>query len=281
LGQINQSSPIFMKTNAKTASLPHYSTRAAIASAFDITIRFQGGLTSTQQDAFSRAADRWSRIITKDLPAVTVEGEQIDDVLILAKGSSIDGRGGILGQAGPTFLRNGSFLPAKGIMEFDSADLLSMEEDGTLLDVITHEMGHVLGIGTIWGHKGLLQGAGSNDPVYTGVRAAKEYSALLGSTRSFVPVANVGGPGTRDAHWRETTFANELMTGIIASRGNPISRITVGQLEDLGYTVDFQKAEAYTLPTMLELAELGLLVGGQHDHGGHGMMFIPDQTILP
>ena len=35
-------------------------------------------------------------------------------------------------------------------MSFDTADLAQMAADGTLVDVITHEMGHVIGIGTIW-----------------------------------------------------------------------------------------------------------------------------------
>jgi hypothetical protein len=36
-------------------------------------------------------------------------------------------------------------LPVKGIMSFDTADLKDMQSAGTLKDVITHEMGHVLG----------------------------------------------------------------------------------------------------------------------------------------
>src|SRR5438874_787744 len=122
-------------------------------SAFSIQVRFLGGLTQTQKAAFKTAADRWSRVIVGSLPPVTVDGEVIQNVLILAQGVNIDGPGNILGQAGPTRLRPGSagsaaFIPAKGRMAFDTADLQQMESDGTLNDVITHEMGHVLGIGT-------------------------------------------------------------------------------------------------------------------------------------
>ena len=35
-------------------------------------------------------------------------------------------------------------------MSFDTDDLSRMEQDGSLIDVIIHEMGHVLGIGTLW-----------------------------------------------------------------------------------------------------------------------------------
>jgi hypothetical protein len=43
-------------------------------------------------------------------------------------------------------------------MQFGTADLAAMQANGTIGDVITHEMGHVLGIGTIWSVKGPLSG---------------------------------------------------------------------------------------------------------------------------
>ena len=75
----------------------------------------------------------------------------IDDLLIDASIVSIDGAGGILGQAGPDLLRpSRSRLPAHGEMEFDSADVASMFANGTWTNVILHEIGHILGIGTLW-----------------------------------------------------------------------------------------------------------------------------------
>src|SRR5499426_669818 len=150
-------------SNKFESYVAHASVRAgasasSIMSAYKIEVRFLGGLTTAQKTAFKRAADRWTKVIVGDLPSVLVDGEVIDDVLILAQGSAIDGPGGILGQAGPTHLRprnagKAAFIPAKGTMQFDTADLAEMDADGTLNDVITHEMGHVLGIGTIWSHK--------------------------------------------------------------------------------------------------------------------------------
>ena len=247
-----------------TADAQIAATIAGAASPFAIDVRFLGGLTQKQEDAFKAAADRWTRLIVGDLPTVLVDGEAIDDVLILAQGTPIDGPGRILGQAGPTHLRPATagaaaFLPAKGIMSFDMADLAQMEQDGTLNDVITHEMGHVLGIGTLWSRKGLLTRAGTANPTFTGPAARREYGALRGGGPKRVPVENTGGEGTRDAHWRESIFRNELMSGFIAEPSNPISRLTVGSLQDLGYAVDMNAAEAYTLPDLLRLAEAGLL----------------------
>jgi hypothetical protein len=205
-----------------------------------------------------------------------VDGEVIDDVLILAQGDDIDGPGRVLGQAGPTALRPrtagaAAFLPAKGIMIFDSADLADMEENGTLNDVITHEMGHVIGIGTIWSRKGLLRGAGTSNPRFTGRRAQEEFGALRGTGPRQVPVENRGGSGTADSHWRDTVFGNELMTGFVAEPPNPISRITVGSLEDMGYKVNLAAAEPYELPSLITLAERGVLAAAAAGEG----------TVLP
>ena len=91
-------------------------------------MRSAGGLTATQEAVFAAAAERWSQIITADLPNVEINGELIDDVVIDAAGLRIDGPAGILGRAGPTYLRLGSLLPARGVMEFDTGDLERMEK---------------------------------------------------------------------------------------------------------------------------------------------------------
>jgi hypothetical protein len=248
---------------------------AATTSPFTIVVRFIGGLTQRQQEAFAAAADRWVRVIVGDLPEMLVGDELIDDVVISAQGRPIDGIGHILGSAGPRDLRPreagaAAFLPATGSMSFDTADLERMEADGRLNDVITHEMGHVLGVGSIWDDKGLLKGAGTDNPIFTGAGAMEEYRGLRGGADLRpVPVANEGGPGSRDGHWREFVFRNELMSPEIRGVGNPMSRMTVASLGDLGYQVDLAAAEAYTLPDLFALAESGELMqrGSPVDEG--------------
>jgi hypothetical protein len=68
------------------------------------------------------------------------------------------------------------------------------------------------------------------------------------------------------------------MTGFVAGPPNPMSRVTVASLKDLGYVVDLTKADAYTLPNLLQLAEGGMLVA-VHDHGGLVLPTVP--MILP
>jgi hypothetical protein len=234
--------------------------------AFTIDIQFLGGLSQTQQDAFVGAATRWQEIITGDLPRVRLlpQNTIVEGVLITAAGVRIDGLGdpvtgrNVLGQAAPLAFRPGSQLPAFGFMEFDTADLLRMELDGSLQNVIIHEMGHVLGIGTIWDRKGLLEGAGSPNPVFDGEHASREYSDLAGFEQSTpIPVANRGGPGSRDGHWREAVFVNELMSPLLNAGANPISRFTIASLSDLGYGVNLDAADPYEPPSAMELAILG------------------------
>jgi hypothetical protein len=180
---------------------------AGTGSPFTIEVRFLGGLTDAQRAAFRVAADRWSRVIVGDLPAATVDGVEIDDVRIDASGVTIDGAAGVLGQAGPSKLRPASagpaaYLPVTGTMQFDSADLAAMERDGSLTDVITHEMGHVLGFGTLWARRGLLAGAGTVRPEFTGAGAVAAYAQLRGEPGSRTrcrwrtPAGRAPGTGT-------------------------------------------------------------------------------------
>lgn len=223
---------------------------------FNITLVFPAndGLTESQRQIFRDAAARWERVITAGLPDVMARlpdgtTRLVDDVAIEASGVSIDGVGNVLGQAGPYMLRDNG-LPATGVMEFDSADLAAMEKSGTLRGVILHEMGHVLGIGTLW-DADLSYDASTCDASsqiqFNGVNALREYRALGGQAAG-VPVENTGGSGTKCGHWSEAVFKTELMTGW-ASGSMPLSKITVGALADLGYSVNYAAADAYSLPT--------------------------------
>lgn len=215
---------------------------------FQITLQMSG-LSVAQQAIFQQAATRWSQIIIGDIPDASYNGIPVDDLLITARAISIDGPGGVLGQAGPNRFRSGSGLPIHGIMEFDTADLAVLQSSGQLQAVVLHEMGHILGIGTIWSNRGLLTGAGTSNPRFTGQRATQEYNHLFNRNDIGVPLETGGGAGTRDSHWSEFTFDNELMTGYLnGGRTNPLSRITIASLGDLGYQVNMDAADLYLPP---------------------------------
>ena len=226
---------------------------------YNIDVNFLGGLSDRQQQIFDAAAARWAEIIVGDLQEVRIMGRTVDDLRIDAEGVIIDGPGRILGQAGPRLVRIDGGLPITGIMSFDSEDLSQLETNGSLQNVIVHEMAHCIGIGTLWSSMGLLEGEGTANPVFIGVNAMREWGDLSGADRPMpVPVANTGGPGTREGHWRESVFGNELMTGFLDGGINPLSRVTVGALEDMGYEVNYDSADEFRLPTRDELVAMGL-----------------------
>lgn len=258
---------------------------------YDIEVRFFGpAMSSDHQTLFTNAANRILQIVRGDLvaaarpsqpvnlndcPNVTEDifiQQQIDDVIIYASIRSIDGAGGVLASAGPCFTRPTSTgaMTAIGVMSFDAADLNTLSQGGNLQDVITHEMLHVLGVGTLWASHGLIADTGTASPRYLGAQARAGCVATGGATACANHVPVEGTPaavGTRDAHWRENTFNQEMMTGFLDSN-TPISAITVGALKDLGFTVDDSKADAYSVPQPLlpGLMSMKALYGPSWEH---------------
>lgn len=229
---------------------------------FNITLKFLLPPTERQEQVFSDAAGRWERIIIGDVPSFTgtipsafvgfppaVDGT-LDDIVIEVALAPIDGPGGILGQAGPQFVRTEDFLTLSGVMFFDVDDLDFLESLDLFEEVIVHEMGHVLGIGTLWNtvpfgfDRTLLEGSLSN-PYFSGHKANVFWNAEGGT--GLLPIEADGGPGTAFGHWDEATLNNELMTGFLNLGENPLSRITAGSMRDLGYR-SASVGEKYDLP---------------------------------
>lgn len=233
--------------------------------AYNITLRFAAGSDASVVNAMNAAASRWQGVITQGLPSVTANipanacgsnaafSGTIDDLLVFTGNKSIDGPGGVLAQSGPCSVRSSSGLTTYSTLVFDTADLSQFSSQ--LADIAVHELGHSLGIGTLWQRFGLVSGIGTTNPVYKGTNGVREYRAF-GGTLSTVPVENQGGSGTAGGHWRETTFKTELMTGYLnGGVKNPLSRMSVGTLQDMGYAVTYSTADAYSLTTAQAVSE--------------------------
>ena len=230
--------------------------------------------TPSQDEAFIAAADRWMDILQGDLsnvdfssnpvPANTCgQGAQhpevsdtVDDLRIFIDIRPLDGPSGTLAQAGFCQIRSLSRLPVLGFMSFDVADLGQIEQSGDLTALTLHEMGHVLGVGTLWPEFDVLlvdpslpfnSGA---DTHFAGGAAIAAFDAAGGTAYTGgekVPVENLLGEGSADTHWRESVLRNELMTPALQSGvANPLSAITTESLVDLGYTVDSSAADSFT-----------------------------------
>lgn len=230
---------------------------------FNITLKYLLPPTERQVEVFEAAAARWERIIIKDEPSFTgtlpsafegfpplVDEGVVDDIIIEVALAPIDGPGQILGQAGPQFVRTDDFLTLSGVMFFDVDDLDFLEELDLFEEVIVHEMGHVLGIGTLWnvapfGFDRTLRGGPDSNPYFLGKKANVFWNAEGGTLE--LPVEGDFGPGTALGHWDEAALNNELMTGFLNLGENPLSRITAGSMKDLGYG-SASVGESYDLP---------------------------------
>lgn len=231
-----------------------------LASEFEITLvpvaGFDPNTRPSEVSALEAAAARWSEIIVGDLPATN----GVDDLEIQYDFNTIDGPGGTIGSAGPQQVRQGSLIPFFGVMTFDSADTGNLDA-GQLEALFLHEMGHVLGLGTLWDFLGCSTCRDTGDPRYNNGQGIT--GACPNAVQAFRDLGGVGEPqieldgggGTRCGHFDELLYRSEVMTGFLTT--NPqtgiseISTMTVGSLQDLGYMVNFDAADDFVLPTPL------------------------------
>jgi hypothetical protein len=239
---------------------------------FRIRVLPVGPVSAPVLNAVVGAVARWERVIEGNLPPVLARvpagrcGQNapaldvvVDDLLILLSEDTVDGPGGSAALAGPCFIRQEGLLPIVGRITVDSEDVSALVALGLLGDILTHEIGHVLGVGTLWSLFDLvgspsLPDAPGADTHFRGLAAAAAFDAVGGTGYAGprVPVENFqGGQGVRDVHWRQSVFGAELMSPFLTpGRANPLGPVTAASLADLGYGMRLEAAEPYVLPGM-------------------------------
>ena len=146
-------------------------------------------------------------------------------------------------------------MPAIGAVVLDEADLAQLESDGVLEAVVTREMARAMGFDRdVWNEHGFLQNPSlPNDPDADShmnaqlVVAAFNAAGGGGYSGARVPLENGAMRGISDAHWRESVFGDEVMTPYVTGDSQPLSRITLEALYEVGYELDVMMADPFTL----------------------------------
>ena len=169
----------------------------------------------------------------------------------------------------------GEIIPHSGRITFNSKlwkrNLNFIRDDGlsNAYYIALHELGHILGIGALWVQNGaMLYDDKSETFFYGGNNGNREYKNLFPKLDlTYMPIENNGGPGTHHVHPEEgheegisvndryfngvlhPGLNEELMTGFAENTSVPLplSKVTLGMLEDLGFGVDYSKADDFEI----------------------------------
>ncbi len=199
------------------------------------------------------AAQRWEQVIVGDVADVPlrdlagfapdVPGCQyptdtgfVDDLYVCVYYQPLDGN--VIGQGGYIYTR-GNNIPISGFIRVDPDEVEPARLGGYFNALLLHELGHALGIGTT--------PACPSDSMSS--MANIEYQRIS-QCSTIIPMDQ---PGC--FHYSEECLATELMTPVVSRSGNPLSRVTVGWANDIGYEVNYDAADPF------DSSQLGTVAG--------------------
>lgn len=256
------------------------------SSNFRINTTISGTYDDSDVNIVNKAVNKWKSIIYG--PIFSWLSQEINiTVNFVNLGNEY-----ILGSAGPTAYinYNSNFYPTSGIVNLNTLNWPSqkkvLKKDGNNQAYYTllHELGHVLGLGTLWENPSngsprtnILDPTEfkyvSNSKVYTkyiGNKALDKYRLTLNDmTLTGIPIEDDGGLGTAGGHVEEGNdtqtynrfydgnlhpgLDRELMTGYSENDNEPeiLSSITIAMLEDLGYNVKYSIADDILYPNWI------------------------------
>lgn len=243
---------------------------------FELTFSIDGSFTTSQrenlEDAIDYAEALWESVVTGYEPGISVSGIEIsvqpDATIGLADAlvTSTTTQGGFVLATGGRIRVQPAVADFWASWDGTGPTPPNTEFVGVnyLDDILAHEVGHMLGLGSLWVSNGLYVN-GTNQ--YTGEHGLAAYQDEFDQSATFIPVENAGGAGRRDVHWDQIVrsspeegvpsdpwtqdptlgitddhgrdFAFELLTATFdPDYGEPfLSHTTVQSLRDLGFTV--------------------------------------------
>mmetsp|Transcript_5979 Transcript_5979/g.9628 ORF Transcript_5979/g.9628 Transcript_5979/m.9628 type:complete len:381 (+) Transcript_5979:172-1314(+) len=137
------------------------------------------------------------------------------------------------------FAKQGNYyFPRIGLLTMDLSK--AKELNARVLDnVMEHEIGHLLGIGTLWERYGLVKNG-----AYIGQGGVYGYERI-GAAFGVESVPTQRSLTSSQYHWDDHVLGSELMTGRMNGKFHPLSSVTLNALTDLGYQVWPNRADAH------------------------------------
>ena len=168
-----------------------------------------------------------------------------DDVLVVFDVAT-DMPADALAQASPCMWDENDVVRA-GIVRINAERMQMLFQRNQLYEVFSHEIAHVLGLGVTWKKHEFINKKRSHAWRYSGPSGPHGSHAIDGGW--VMPfVQTTGGAGSRGSHWEESVYHDELMTPYLdADAESKLSALTVAALMDLGYRVDEQRAEPFSV----------------------------------
>jgi len=252
---------------------------------------FSAAQLAVLEDSLDTAEATWEKVVTGYQPGISLTGISIN----IQSGSAFADAQitGSTTQAGFRLTTSGRVRVNPAVIDaFASWDGTPgpVDPDPNFLglnyidDLLAHEIGHVLGIGTQWVSNNVYT---SGTGQYTGQHGVAAYQAEFDPNATFLPVELAGSSGTQNTHWDQIMRSSsqegnpadpwsldprlgitdplgrdkalELMTGALdPDYGEPfMSRTTIQSLRDIGFAV---VPEPATLSMSLGLSAAALLM---------------------
>eukprot|EP00977_Amphora_coffeiformis_P008602 scaffold1953_cov176-Amphora_coffeaeformis.AAC.20 len=170
----------------------------------NITKQFCRNLTFSSDLIQSRwgpwPASEFSRLQSENI-ATETPPNGIDDLYIAVVVRNIDGPGSRFAEAGQSILSpsSGSVIPdiPAGTLVIDPNDIQTVLENDIFVFLMFHEIGHILGIGTLWND--FIDGSS-----YTGESGLQNWRDI--GCSGDLPL----GANNDNSHWNEECLGNEM-----------------------------------------------------------------------
>ncbi|WP_411844941.1 PEP-CTERM sorting domain-containing protein [Roseibacillus persicicus] len=225
-----------------------------ITFAVNFTPNADANYTAAEKQFFQDGVDFWSNIITGYQDGVSRTWTlEVDSFSQASSGGGV-----LLGSAGPNGLGFSDFVADANtsnnryILALGGQAEFNTHPDAGALNPLTvrHEIGHALGIGTLWEDNEVYSdevGGNSNRTLaggvagqYVGAAALAAYQAEFDPSATYVPIELDGGEGTANGHWNEVldNFASENSPGFDSDPGDGSAALTVLYGDNFGESLD-------------------------------------------